>query len=47
MNFSMPGTEAHPAPGKEVMVMDNVDVNVGRKSVNSTSVPNERMGKDE
>jgi hypothetical protein len=46
MNSFMPCTDAHPALGEEVTVMDDVDVNVG-KSVNSTSDAKERMSKDE
>jgi hypothetical protein len=46
MNLLMPCTDAHPAPGKEVMAMDDVDVNVSRESVNSTSNLEERMSRD-
>jgi hypothetical protein len=38
---------AHPAPGEEVVVMDDVDVNVCCVSVSSISHRKERMGKDE
>jgi hypothetical protein len=44
MNSTMPCTGAHPAPGEEVMVMDDVDVNVCRGSISSISDLNERMG---
>lgn len=44
MNLIMPCTEAHPAPGKEVMGMGDVDVNVLRVSINSISNLQERMG---
>lgn len=45
MNLIMPCTEAHPTPGKEVMVMDEVDVNVYRLlSISSISSLEERMG---
>jgi len=47
MNLTMPCMGAHPAPGEEVMVMDDVDVNVCRVSVSSISHRKERMGKDE
>ena len=47
MNSTMPCMGAHPAPGEEVMVMDDVDVNVCRVSVSSISHRKERMGKDE
>jgi hypothetical protein len=46
MNLLMPCTDAHPTPGKEVMAMDDVDVNVGLESVNSTSNLEERMSTD-
>ena len=44
MNSMMPSMGAHPAPGEEVMVMDDVDVNVCRESIDSISYLNERMG---
>ncbi len=44
MNLIMPCTGAHPAPGEEVVVMDDVDVNVCRVSINSIFGPKERMG---
>jgi hypothetical protein len=47
MDMTMPCTGAHPAPGEEVMVMDDVDVAVCLKSVSSISHSKERMGKDE
>ena len=40
----MPCTGAHPAPGEEVMVMDDADVNVCRGSISSISYLYERMG---
>ena len=46
MNSLMPCIDAHPAPGEEVMAMDDVDVNVGSESVNSTSNLEERMSRD-
>ena len=46
MNLLMPCADAHPAPGKEVMVMDDVDVNVSLVSVNSTSNLEERMSRN-
>lgn len=46
MNLLMPCTGAHPAPGEEVMAMDDVDVNVSPESVNSTSNLEERMSRD-
>lgn len=46
MNLLMPCADARPAPGKEVMVMDDVNVNVGLESVNSTSNLEERMSRD-
>lgn len=45
MNLILLCTGARPAPGEEVMVMDDVDVNVSRTSVNNTSDLKERMGK--
>lgn len=47
MNLIMPCTEAHPAPGKEVMTVDDSDVNVSCVSVNDTSDQKERMGNHE
>lgn len=44
MNLIMPCMEAHPANGEEVRVMDEVDVHVGRVSINSISSLRERMG---
>jgi len=44
MNAMVPCVGAHPAPGEEVMVMDDVDVNVCRGSISSISYLNERMG---
>ena len=46
MNLLIPYADAHPAPGEEVMAMDDVDVNVGLESVNSTSNLEERMSRD-
>jgi len=45
MNSMMLCMGAHPAPGEEVMVMDDVDVNVCRGSISSISHLTERMGK--
>ncbi len=47
MDMIMPCRGAHPAPGEEVMVMDEDDVAVCLKSVSSISHSKERMGKDE
>ncbi len=47
MNLTMPCMDAHPAPGEEVMVMDDVDVNVCLGSISSISHLKERTGKDE
>jgi hypothetical protein len=47
MNLIMPCTEAHPASGKEVMTVDDSEVNVSCVSVNNTSDLKERMGNDE
>jgi hypothetical protein len=44
MNLIMPCTEAHPAGGKEVVVVDDVDVNVCGPSISNTS---DLRGKDE
>ena len=48
MNLIMPGRTAHPNAGKEVMAMDDGDVDVDVPVVNSsiymTSDLNERMG---
>jgi hypothetical protein len=44
MNLDMAYIGAHPAPGEEVMGMDDVDVDVRRLSVNKTSAERERMG---
>lgn len=44
MNLIMPCMGAHPAPGEEVVVMDEVDVSVGRVSISSIFGPKERMG---
>ena len=44
MNSMMPCMGAHPTPGEEVMVMDDVDVNVCLGSISSISTLNERMG---
>ena len=46
MNPVMTCMGAHPAPGEEVMVMDDVDVNVCRGSISSISNQNERMGEE-
>lgn len=46
MNTLLPRSDAHPAPGEEVMAMDDVDVNVGSESVNRTSNLEERMSRD-
>lgn len=45
MNLIMPCMGAHPASGEEVMVVDEVDVHVGRVSINSISNLRERMGR--
>lgn len=45
MNSMMHNTGTHPAPGEEVMVMDDVDVNVCRGSISSISHLKERMGR--
>ena len=45
MNSMMPCMGAHPAPGEEVMVMDDVDVSVCRGSISSISHLKERMGR--
>ena len=53
MNLLMPCIDAHPAPGEEVMAMDDascdVDVNVDVRcvSINRTSDRRERMSEDE
>lgn len=47
MNLTMPCMGAYPAPGEEVMVMDDVDVNVCRESISSISYLNERMGEND
>jgi hypothetical protein len=47
MNSTMPYMGAHPAPGEEVMVMDDADVSVCHVSVSSISHRKERMGEDE
>jgi hypothetical protein len=44
MNLIMPCIGAHPASGEEVMVMDEVEVDVGRVSISSISSLRERMG---
>lgn len=44
MNLVLLCIEAHPAPGKEVMLVDDVDVNVCLSSINSIFKPRERMG---
>jgi hypothetical protein len=44
MNLIMPYMEAHPAQGEEVMVVDDVDVNVGLGSISSIFSLEERMG---
>lgn len=46
MNLTTPRIETHPDPREEVMAMDDVDVNVGSESVNSTSNLEERMSRD-
>ena len=46
MNLLMPCSDAHPPPGKEVMAMDDVDVNVSLESVSNTSNLEERMSRD-
>ena len=43
MKLTMACTQAHPAPGEEVMAMDDVDVNVYQASVEYTSDRRERM----
>ena len=45
MNLIMPCIEAHPDSGKEVMVMDDVDVDVCGVSINYTSVSHTNRGK--
>jgi len=49
MDLKMPCAQAHPASGKGVVSMDDVDVDddVARVSVRPTSNPEERMSKDE
>jgi len=49
MELNMPCSQAHPALGKEVVSMDDVDVDVDvwRPSVFLTSDPHERMSNDE
>ena len=47
MNLTMPCTGAHPAPGEEVMGMDDVDVAVCLKSISSITHLRERMGNHE
>lgn len=44
MNLVLPCIEAHPASGKEVMVVDDVDVNVCLSSINSIFKSREGMG---
>jgi hypothetical protein len=44
MELSMPGAKSHPDGTKEVMVMDEVDVNVCRLSISGITSVNERMG---
>ena len=44
MNMMMPWAGAHPAPGEEVMVMDDIDVAVRSQSISSISDLKERMG---
>ena len=44
MNLIMSCIGAHPASGEEVMVMDDVDVHVGRVSISSIFNLKERMG---
>jgi hypothetical protein len=39
--------QAHPAPEKEVVAMDEAEVNVCGMSINRTSDLIERMGKNE
>jgi len=46
MTLLMPCTGPHPAPGEEVMVMDDADVNVAR-SIDNASLLRERMGDHE
>jgi hypothetical protein len=49
MELNMPCTQAHPASGKEVVTMDDVDVeaDVTSASVCQTSDPKERISIDE
>jgi hypothetical protein len=49
MEPKMPCTQAHPASGKEVVSMDDVDVDVDvtGASLCPTSVPKERMSDHE
>jgi hypothetical protein len=44
MNLTLLCIEAHPSHGKEVMVVDDVDVNVCLSSISSIFKPRERMG---
>jgi hypothetical protein len=44
MNWIMLCMGAHPTSGEEVMVMDDVDVHVGRMSISSIFSLRERMG---
>lgn len=45
MNLTMPCMGAHLALGEEVMVMDDAEVAVWRRSISSIAYPTERMGK--
>jgi hypothetical protein len=47
MDQPMPRFQAHPTLGEEVVAMDDVDVNVGSVSINSTFNLTERVGKHE
>lgn len=44
MNLTMVCIGAHPATGKEVVMMDEVDVTICTVSINSISSQEERMG---
>lgn len=46
MNLKMLCAEAHPDSGKEVVVVDEVDVSVCHVSINSISKRKERMGEE-
>ena len=47
MICTMPCTEAHPTPEKEVTAMDDVEVDVRGVSIDSNSCLKERMSEHE